>query len=226
MRIAQGGFAREASLDRADPPGSAAVEDFRSPLARAQARAASSLLLQMPIGTSILADGYTFHWIPVLDAIPRLLGGVAVALEVAAVSTAGATIIAFLGALAARSAHRPLRVVSMVYLESMRNSPSLVKMYFLYFGLGSFGIYLPAFVAASTALALQNGAYMMEIIRGSIAALPGGQRDAARSLGLSPRLTFFKIILPQAMRNALPPLGNNWVEIVKDTSLTSALSVA
>jgi His/Glu/Gln/Arg/opine family amino acid ABC transporter permease subunit len=188
--------------------------------------AASGLLLQLPIGTSILADSYTFHWIPVIEAMPRLLGGVVTALEVAAVSMVGATIIAFCGALAARSARRPLRVASVIYLESMRNSPSLVKMYFLYFGLGSFGIYLPPFVAASAALALQNGAYMMEIVRGSIAAIPVGQRDAARSLGLSPRQIFFKVILPQALRNALPALGNNWVEIVKDTSLTSALSVA
>lgn len=171
-------------------------------------------------------DGYTFHWVPVLQAMPRLLGGVVTALEVAAVSAIGATLLAFLGALAARSAQRPWRVASIVYLESMRNSPSLVKMYFLYFGLGSFGIYLPPFVAASAALALQNGAYMMEIVRGSLAAVPAGQRDAARSLGLAPHQTFFKVILPQALRNALPPLGNNWVEIVKDTSLTSALSVA
>ncbi len=172
-----------------------------------------------------MAEGYTFHWTPVLEATPRLLGGVVTALEVAIVSIAGATVIAFLGALAARSSSRPWRVASTFYLESMRNSPSLVKMYFLYFGLGSFGIYLPPFVAASAALALQNGAYMMEIVRGSLAAVPAGQRDAARSLGLTPRQTFFKVILPQALRNALPPLGNNWVEIVKDTSLTSALSV-
>src|SRR5690349_24700936 len=158
--------------------------------------------------------------------MPRLLGGVVTALEVAIVSVAGATLIAFLGALAARSSRRPWRVASTIYLESMRNSPSLVKMYFLYFGLGSFGNYLPPFGAASAALALQNGAYMMEIVRGSLAAVPAGQRDAARSLGLTRRVTFFKIILPQALRNALPPLGNNWVEIVKDTSLTSALSVA
>lgn len=173
-----------------------------------------------------MAEGYIFHWLPVLEAMPRLLGGVATALQVAALSVVGATIIAFLGALAARSARRSLRVTAMIYLEAMRNSPSLVKMYFLYFGLGSFGVFLPPFVAATAALALQNGAYMMEIVRGAIAAVPSGQRDAALSLGLSPRHTFFKVTFPQAMRNALPPLGNNWVEIVKDTSLTSALSVA
>jgi His/Glu/Gln/Arg/opine family amino acid ABC transporter permease subunit len=169
--------------------------------------------------------GYTLIWTPVIEAIPRLSAGILVTLEIALVSSTAATALGLIGALLMRYGGRGGRVFGIAYLELMRNSPSLVKMYFLYFGLATFGIYLTPFVAGTAALSLHNAAYMMEIFRAAITAVSDGQREAAASLGLGRRVAFIKIIWPQALRRALPALGNNWAEIVKDTSITSALSL-
>jgi polar amino acid transport system permease protein len=169
--------------------------------------------------------GYTLIWAPVIEAVPRLSAGILVTLEIACVSSVAATVLGLIGALFMRYGGRGGRAFGIAYLELMRNSPSLVKMYFLYFGLATLGVYLTPFAAGTLALSLHNAAYMMEIFRAAITAVPDGQRQAAASLGLSQKVAFAKIIWPQALRRALPALGNNWAEIVKDTSITSALSV-
>lgn len=169
--------------------------------------------------------GYFFFWGPVWQALPQVWAGTLVALEVAVLSIGLGFLVGVAGGLARRSRNRMLAGASLVYVELMRNSPSLVKMYFLYFGLPSFGLYPSPFLAGVLALLLHNGAYMTEIFRGGLAAVPGAQLEAARSLGMGPWLTFRIVMLPQAFRSALPALGNNWVEIVKDTSITSAIAV-
>ncbi len=169
--------------------------------------------------------GYFFFWGPVWQALPQVWAGTLVALEVAALSIGLGFLVGVVGGLARRSPHRVIAVASLVYVELMRNSPSLVKMYFLYFGFPSFGLYPSPFLAGVLALVLHNGAYMTETFRGGLEAVPGAQLEAAQSLGMSPWLTFRIVVLPQAFRSALPALGNNWVEIVKDTSITSAIAV-
>jgi His/Glu/Gln/Arg/opine family amino acid ABC transporter permease subunit len=170
-------------------------------------------------------SGYALDWNAVLQNLPRLLDGAWIAFELVVVAGIGATAIGIGGACARLSRNKFLSRGALVFLEAMRNSPTLVKMYFIYFGMPSIGIYPSPFVAGAIALAIHNGAYMMEVFRAAIVAVPIGQRHAAASLGLKPRAAFTNVILPQAMRNALPPLGNIWAELVKDTSLTSAISV-
>jgi len=172
-----------------------------------------------------MGSGYTLIWLPVIEAAPELSYGVLKTLEIAFLSSLSATILGLSGAIISRYGGTGGRLAGISYLELMRNSPSLVKMYFLYFGLATFGIYLSPFAAGTIALSLHNAAYMMEIFRAAIASVPDGQYQAAASLGLKSRVAFGKIIWPQALRRALPALGNNWAEIVKDTSITSALSV-
>jgi len=172
-----------------------------------------------------MGSGYTLIWAPVIEAVSELSFGLLVTLEIALLSSISATILGLTGALIVRYGGGGGRFVGISYLELMRNSPSLVKMYFLYFGLATFGIYLSPFAAGTIALSLHNAAYLMEIFRAAIASVSDGQNQAAASLGLRPGVAFRKIIWPQALRRALPALGNNWAEIAKDTSITSALSV-
>ena len=123
------------------------------------------------------------------------------------------------------SRRRWVQRTSWIYTEVMRNNPSLVKMYFLYFGLPSLGLYPSAFVCGVIALIIHNAAYMIDILHGGITAVPRGQLRAASSLGMRPWQTYSYVILPQAFRNALPALTNNWVEILKDTSITCSIAV-
>ena len=172
-----------------------------------------------------MIEGYFLNWGEVWRALPALGQGVWTSVQIAFLGILFGLLIGILGALARTSRNRSVSRAGLVYVEAMRNSPSLVKMYFIYFGLPAFGLFPSAFLSGVVALAMHNGAYMTEIFRGGLLAVPHTQLDAARSLGMGPWLTFRVVLFPQAFRNALPAFSNNWVEIVKDTSLTSALAV-
>ncbi|OED44180.1 hypothetical protein AB833_02135 [Chromatiales bacterium (ex Bugula neritina AB1)] len=157
--------------------------------------------------------------------LPELGRGVWVSVQIAFLGILLGFAVGVGAALIRSSPNRAIALMGTIYIEMMRNSPSLVKMYFIYFGLPSLGFYPSAFVSGVAALALHNGAHMAEIFRGGLLAVPSSQLDAARSLGMGPWQCFRIVLFPQAFRNALPAFSNNWVEIIKDTSLTSALSV-
>lgn len=169
--------------------------------------------------------GYIFYWGRVWQARWDLLAGTLTTVEVAVISIALAFVVGVAGGVARRSPNRALARAVTIYVEAMRSSPSLVKMYFIYFGLPPLGLYPGPFVSGVMALVLHNGAYMIEIFRSGLAAVPETEIEAARSLGMGSVLTFRTIVFPQALRRSLPAFGNNWTEIVKDTSITSALSV-
>jgi polar amino acid transport system permease protein len=113
----------------------------------------------------------------------------------------------------------------LVYVEAMRNSPSLVKLFFIYFGLPEIGIFLSPWLAGVLALGLHNAGYMTEALRGAIASVPRAQIAAARALGMSEVQVQRLVVLPQALRIAIPALTNTSVEMIKDTALTSAIAV-
>jgi polar amino acid transport system permease protein len=112
------------------------------------------------------------------------------------------------------------------YVQLFRNTPVLLWIYFIYFGFPLIGLTWPALVCGGLALVLQNGAYVSEILRGSLKAVDRVQFDAAKSIGLSSWQTFLKVILPQVLVFSIPSLGNQVVLLLKDTSLLSAISVA
>ena len=114
--------------------------------------------------------------------------------------------------------------ISDIYVYLVRGTPLIVQIFVLYFGISSIFL-LSDFWAASLALALHNGAYIAEIFRGSIQAVDKGQMEAGRSLGMSRALTMRRIILPQAFRRALPPLGNQFIIGLKDSSLAAFISM-
>lgn len=132
---------------------------------------------------------------------------------------------------------RPLRLACDAYTTFFRGIPDLLSLFLVYFGLQSlfnmvsgllgagWRIEMDAFVAGVIALAVVVAAYSSEVWVASLRAVPKGQTEAARSLGLAPRQVFFLVVLPQLGRVALPGLGNIWTILVKDTSLISVLAV-
>jgi len=112
-----------------------------------------------------------------------------------------------------------------IYVQLFRNTPVLLPIYLIYFAFPMIGLPWPAVVCGGLALVLQNGAYISEILRGSVNAIDRVQFDAARSIGLAPWSTFRKVVLPQVLVYSIPALGNQTVLLLKDTSLLSAISI-
>ncbi|WP_409367434.1 amino acid ABC transporter permease [Lysinibacillus sp. 38-6] len=147
-----------------------------------------------------------------------------ITLELTVVSILLGIIIGLVFALFKISNIKILQYISNVYVYLVRGTPLIVQIFILYFGIS--GIFLlPDFWAASLALALHNGAYISEILRGAIQSVDKGQFEAGRSLGMNKTLTLRRIILPQAFRRALPPLGNQFIISLKDSSLAAFISM-
>lgn len=145
-------------------------------------------------------------------------------LELTVVSILIGIVIGLFFALLKISKIKVLELISDAYVYLVRGTPLIVQIFILYFGIS--GIFLlPDFWAASLALALHNGAYISEILRGSIQSIDNGQMEGGRSLGMSKVLTLRRIILPQAFRRALPPLGNQFIISLKDSSLAAFISM-
>jgi polar amino acid transport system substrate-binding protein len=119
----------------------------------------------------------------------------------------------------------PVRALALAYVEFFRGIPLLLLLFTLYFGLASWGVQLPAVYTAIIGFGLNYAAYEAEIYRSSIQAVPVGQWEAGRALGMPEGLTFRRIIFPQAFRTALGPMTNDFVALFKDTSLVSVIAV-
>lgn len=119
----------------------------------------------------------------------------------------------------------PVRAFATGYVEALRGTPLLVQIFIIYFGLPSIGIYLNPLVSGILAVGLNSAAYQAEIIRGGIQSVPKGQMEAARSMGMTPWQSMRHVVLPQAMRLIIPPMTNEFIILIKDSSLVSAISV-
>lgn len=137
------------------------------------------------------------------------------------------TIIGSLLALCRRSKFTPVTVLSSAYVELIRGTPLLLQLYFFYFLLPKILTFveISKFASIAIALAINSSAYVAEIIRSGIQAVDRGQTEAARSLGLNGRQTMLRIVLPQAVKNILPALCNEFVMVIKETSLASTFFV-
>lgn len=119
-----------------------------------------------------------------------------------------------------------LRFLASVYIEIIRGTPMLVQIVIIYYGLTNFGINLPGFTSGVIALTINSAAYMAEVFRAGINAIDKGQNEAARSLGMPHGMALRHIVLPQAFRNMLPAIGNEFIVIIKDSSLVSTIGIA
>jgi cystine transport system permease protein len=159
------------------------------------------------------------------DAAPMLLQGTAWTLVFALASMLGglsvATVVASLRLLGPRWLARLLDL----YVSAFRGTPLLVQVFVIYYGLPSVGLQFEPLPAGVLALSLNAGAYLAESLRGAIAGVPAGQWAAAASLGMSRVQTLRHIVAPQALRLAVPSLGNTLISLIKDTSLVSVIAV-
>ena len=159
------------------------------------------------------------------DRPELLLRGTLLTLEVSLAALAVSLTVGTLLGLARFFRVPVLEKLGNAYVEIIRGIPLIVQLSMVYFGLTSFGIVLPAFAAATLALGLYSAAYVSEIVRGGLLSVPGGQIEAARSLGLSAREAVRFVVLPQAWRVALPALGNEYVSLILGSSLASVVTL-
>jgi polar amino acid transport system permease protein len=152
---------------------------------------------------------------------PFIAEGVLVTLEICFVSIFFASILALLAALGRLSHIAPLYALSTFYVSLIRGTPLLLQIFFFFLALPQLGIVLPGFVAGTVALSLNYGAYMSEIFRAGIQGVGKGQREAALALGMTQGQTMRRIVLPQALRFVIPPVGNEFIAMLKDSSLVS-----
>ncbi len=158
-------------------------------------------------------------------ALPLLGQAVAVTLLLGLSSFAIGSVLGLVGALARMSPKRPLRYLAVAYVSIVRGTPLLVQILLIYFGLPQLGIVVEPIPSAIAALSLNAGAYLTEDFRAGVLAIERGQREAAHTLSMTYPQALRRVILPQAVRVALPPVGNRLVALMKDTSLASIITV-
>ena len=157
-------------------------------------------------------------------ALPILLLGAGVTIEITAVSVFIGFCIGLFVGIARICKVKVLRILAAIYADCIRGTPLLVQIFLIYFALPILTEHrVEPFVAAVAAGGINSGAYVSEIFRAGIQAIDVGQMEAGRSLGLSWWQTMYYVILPQAVRNILPPLGNEFIAMLKDSSLVSVI---
>lgn len=166
------------------------------------------------------------------QAFPQLLHGLGRTVEFSLVAIIFASIIGLIAALCKLSRFRVLRGVSWIYVEVFRGTPLLVQLLFIALGLPTiiplnkwFGSDVYPYIAAAIGLALNEGAYITEIIRAGILGVDRGQSEAAHSIGMTRFQAMINIILPQAFKRMIPPLVNQFAQTIKDTSLLAPIAI-
>jgi polar amino acid transport system permease protein len=160
-----------------------------------------------------------------VQTLPLILSGLTTTLLLGAVSIVIGMMIGLSLAILRLYAARPVRWLAIAYIDIFRAIPILVFLIVVYYALPFLGIRLSAFAAATTAISMVGGAYSGEIFRAGIEAVPVGQFEAARALGLKPWLVMLRVVLPQAMKIVLPPTTSNAINILKDTALASVVAM-
>jgi polar amino acid transport system substrate-binding protein len=192
-------------------------EDQPRLYARTRSRSATELV---PAAGATVPDA----WDAARRYLPALLRAAVITLILSCAAMALAVGIGVLIASGRVYGSRPVQVVLTAYVEVIRGTPLLLQLFVLYFGLAAV-VQLPAFVAALVGLGLNYAAYESEIYRSALQAVPQGQLDAARTLGLTNRQTLTLVRGPQALRIALAPMTNDFVALLKDSSLVSVITV-
>ncbi|MGH7227395.1 MAG: amino acid ABC transporter permease [Gemmataceae bacterium] len=173
-----------------------------------------------------MAGTYTFRWNVLLPYLPMFARGLLVTFEVSIASELVAILIGLIAGMARVSRVRPARFVAVAYIDFFRGVPLLVTLVWIYYGVSLlFHINISAFAAGVSGLGVTYGAFLAEVFRAGIEAIPKGQTEASYSLGLSRAKTMRYIVLPQALRIVFPPLANSFIGMLKDSSLVAILSV-
>ena len=168
--------------------------------------------------------GYSFQFSDVWNAWPELLDGAIFTLWLSAASMVLSLLVAVFGAWGRTSGPRWLQWIIAGYVEVIRNTPFLVQIFLIFFGLPVIGIQLDANQGALIAMVLNGSAYTIEIVRAGIEAIGHGQIEAGRALGLHGFGVFRLIVLPQALRSVVPPLGSQFILLMLNSAITSVIA--
>ena len=167
-----------------------------------------------------------FDFSPVWQGWLDLLRGALVTVEITACALAlGCVLGLVVGIGRLNPKRRWLYGACTAYVAAIRGTPLLVQLFILFFGLPHFGILLPAFLCGVLGLGVYSGAYVSEIVRGAIQSIDKGQTMAAQSLGMTPGTAMREIVLPQAVVRMIPPLGNEFIALIKNSALVSLLTI-
>ncbi len=161
----------------------------------------------------------------VMQNFPFLLEGAYYTLVITLVSMFFGSLIGVIVAIARLKGNKVIQAIARFYVSIIRGTPTLVQIIIIYYGLVDFGISLDPLPAAFIALSINNGAYLSESMRGALQSIPKGQTEAAYATGMTPWQAMRRIVLPQAIRRAIPPVGNTFIGMLKETSLVSVISV-
>lgn len=159
-----------------------------------------------------------------INSLPLLITGAGITIQITAISVGLGLIIGMFVGIARISNVKLLRWLAAIYIDFLRGTPLLVQIFLIYFALPVLlGQRVDPFIAAITACGINSGAYIAEIFRAGIQAIDEGQMEAGRSLGMTWVQTMRYIIVPQAFKNIVPPLGNEFIALLKDSSLVSVI---
>ncbi|GGX87508.1 ectoine/hydroxyectoine ABC transporter permease subunit EhuC [Litchfieldella qijiaojingensis] len=161
-----------------------------------------------------------------LRFLPLMLEGAWVTAQITALALLLALVMGFTAALMRLSRYRLLRGVATVYVEVFRGTSALVQLFWMFYVLPHFGVNIDPFMVGWVALGLNIGAYGAEVIRGAIQAVPKGQYEATIAVNMTRWQAMYRVIIPQAIPNMIPPWGNLSIELLKATSLVSLITIA
>lgn len=160
----------------------------------------------------------------VTQSMPLLLAGALVTLKITAMAVGLGMVFGLIASIGSLCNNRVIHCIARVYVNFIRGTPLLIQIFILYFALPVVtGMRIDPFTAAVAACSINSGAYVAEIFRAGIQSIAIGQRRAALSLGMTPAQTMRYVILPQAFKRVIPPLGNEFIAMLKDSSLVSVI---
>jgi len=168
---------------------------------------------------------YELNFSILYNALPAIINGLRITILISLFSSFFAFVIGVILAFLRNTDIPAVRITATVYVELVRNIPLLILLYLFYKGLSNIDINLPSIICGILALSLYTGAFISEVFRSGINSIASEQFEAARGLGLSRRQTFALVIFPQAIRIILPPLGSQFINLIKNSSLVSFIAV-
>lgn len=173
-----------------------------------------------------MGNGFDFKVSVMWESIPLLLSGMKLTIIITVLGLLVGFVLGTVFGLAKLSRNAFVRKMGGFYVESIRGTPLMVQVMFIYFGLPlAIGMRVPPMVAGVTAIGVNSGAYIAEIVRGAFQSIERGQTEAGRSIGLTHLQTLYYVIWPQALKRMIPPLGNQFIISLKDTSLLVVVGV-
>ena len=167
----------------------------------------------------------TIDWDIIVKSIPLLAEGIVVTLQVSAIAAVLGLLLGVICGLGALSRSRPVRWIVTAYVDFIRGTPLLIQIFLVFFALPMVGIRFDEFWAGVIALSLNAAAFVAEVVRGGVGSIEKGQTEAAKAVGMRHSQILVFILLPQAYRQMVPPLTNELISLVKNSSLLSVISV-